>query len=245
MQKYRNMTAAEALFFHSSVDRPGHQLERLRGLRVLLPDKGLEFSDGSFIGTDPAGFFYYHNLEEVKGAIRYESGTIVNPQNDQLCAWVKFFNPSNKLVGEFLGDDFFHAVDVAGMNGHAHAGQWGFSSANSLVEAHLKKGPMSTTMTLDISNAIKKVATMTTVDADLIVSSLSDISGRFHYGSWDNISNGTYVSYTNDRLVFYHDDKYGSPTFTGYFIPNGRSDSPTILGIQGSTELTLSGTVWT
>ena len=42
---YGNQTSAEALFFHSSI------YKFVKGLRVLLPDKGLEFSDGSYIGT--------------------------------------------------------------------------------------------------------------------------------------------------------------------------------------------------
>ena len=43
--KYGNQTSAESLFFHSSLH------DYLKGLRVLLPDLGLEFSDGSFVGT--------------------------------------------------------------------------------------------------------------------------------------------------------------------------------------------------
>lgn len=43
--KYTKQTSAEALFFHSS------KLAYVKGLRVLLPDKGLEFSDNSYIGT--------------------------------------------------------------------------------------------------------------------------------------------------------------------------------------------------
>lgn len=43
----------------------------------------------------------------------------------------------------------------------------------------------------------------------------TDIKGHFHYESLDDVSNGTYVSYTNDRLVFYKND-YTGTTFTGY-----------------------------
>ena len=43
----------------------------------------------------------------------------------------------------------------------------------------------------------------------------ADISGNFHYDTLDKIKNGTYVSYTNDRLVFYEDDIRGA-SFTGY-----------------------------
>ena len=187
------------------------------------------------------------------------------------------------------------------MIGYTHAGQWGVSSANSYVEAHLKKDANSSTITLDITKALSKTATMTTSDSTLTASSFSgkcawiwctwmtwplndhaDISGHFHYDSLNTISSGTYVSYSNDRLVFYQNDNTGT-TFTGYvrcisfmiisanliypdilfsifvssstpafdhdvdiytYIANGRSDSATLLGIQGSTELTLSGTVW-
>ena len=43
--KYGNQTSAEALFFHSSIKHD------VKGLRVLLTEKGLEFSDRSYIGT--------------------------------------------------------------------------------------------------------------------------------------------------------------------------------------------------
>ena len=45
LHKYGNQTSAEALFFHSSLH------DYVKGLRVLLPDLGLEFSDNSYIGT--------------------------------------------------------------------------------------------------------------------------------------------------------------------------------------------------
>ena len=45
LNKYGNQTSAEALFFHSTLR------DYVKGLRVLLPDLGLEFSDGSYIGT--------------------------------------------------------------------------------------------------------------------------------------------------------------------------------------------------
>lgn len=43
--KYEYQTPAEALFFHSSLHK------NVKGLRVILPDKGLEFTDSSYIGT--------------------------------------------------------------------------------------------------------------------------------------------------------------------------------------------------
>ncbi|KAJ7203580.1 hypothetical protein GGX14DRAFT_398741 [Mycena pura] len=234
--KYKKQTSAEALFFHSST------IASVKGLRVLLPDKGLEFSDNSYVGTDPAGFFYYDDLDKVKTANKYVADNTTNPKDDQLIAWVKFYK-DNTLVGEFLGDDYFNVVTAAGMVGYSHSGQWKESSAESYVEAFLKKDANSSYVTLDISKAIKRKGTMTTSNSDLKASSIPSIKGHFHYDNLDNVSNGTFVSYSNDRLVFYNND-YTGTAFTGYFIPNGRDDSQTILGIYGSTELTLSGTKW-
>ena len=45
LDNYGFMTSAEALFFHSA------EIKDSKGLRVLLPDKGMEFSDGSYGGT--------------------------------------------------------------------------------------------------------------------------------------------------------------------------------------------------
>lgn len=234
--KYNKQTSAEALFFHSSLH------DYVKGLRVLLPDKGIEFTDNSYVGTDPAGFFYYDNLDTAKTANKYVSDNTTNPKDSQLVAWVKFYK-DDTLVAEFLGDDYFNVVSVAGMVGYEHTGYWQTSSAESYVEAHLKKDANSSSLTLDISKAINRKGTMTTDDSDLKAASLPDIKGHFHYESLADVNKGAYVSYTNDRLVFYQDNNTGR-TFTGYFIPNGRSDSQTLLGISGSTELTLSGTTW-
>ena len=45
LNKYGNQTPADALFFHSTV------YDYIKGLRVLLTEEGLEFTDGSYIGT--------------------------------------------------------------------------------------------------------------------------------------------------------------------------------------------------
>jgi len=244
LEQYGNQTHAEALFFHSAIK------DKIKGLRVLLTDEDLEFSDDSYVGTDPGGQLYYYKLDQAKGATRYESDTVTNPPNGQLCARVTFYDSNSENaspVGLFLGDDYFNTVNVAGMNGYKHDGKWETSSADSMVEAHLKKDANSATITLDISKALNKVATMTTEDSDLIAAGISDINGHFHYDSLDSISDGTYVSYSNDRLVFYKDDNT-STTFTGYYIPDGRSDNSdvdsTLLGIKGTKELLLKSTVW-
>ena len=67
----------------------------------------------------------------------------------------------------------FGAVDLAGMKGYTFEGYWGESSADSWVDAYLRKDANSATVTLDISDALDKTATMTTSDSDLKASSLS------------------------------------------------------------------------
>jgi len=129
------------------------------------------------------------------------------------------------------------------MKGYGKQGEWGASATDSWVEAHLKKNGGSAIVTLDVSRAIHEVATMTTENSHLKASSLSDIRGHFHYNDLDSLSKGKYVSYSNDRLVFYENDFNGT-TFTGYFIPNGRADNDYLLGIEGRTELLLKDTVW-
>ncbi|KDR74275.1 hypothetical protein GALMADRAFT_141343 [Galerina marginata CBS 339.88] len=235
--KYKKQTSAEALFFHSSL------LKYVKGLRVLLPEQGIEFTDNSYIGTDPAGFFYYNDIDTAKTANRYTSNNTTNPSDGQLIAWVTFYK-DDTVVAEFIGDDYFNVVSVAGMINYTYKCYWQVSSAESYVEAHLSKDANSSSVTLDVSKAIGKKATMTSNDSDLKAATISDIKGHFHYDSLTDISKGIYVSYSNDRLVFYQDDHTGH-VFTGFFVPNGRADSQTLLGIHGDKELTLSDTVWT
>ena len=113
--KYSKQTSAEALFFHSSI------YSYVKGLRILLPDKGIEFTDNSYIGTgafnqpaktwllitlvllnccqDPAGFFYYNDLDTAKTANKYVSDNTRNPKDNQLIAWVKLYK-DNTIVAE-------------------------------------------------------------------------------------------------------------------------------------------------
>ncbi|KAJ7224577.1 hypothetical protein GGX14DRAFT_651109 [Mycena pura] len=233
-QRYKKQASAEALFFHSS---------RYKGLRVFLPDLSLEFTDGSFIGTDAPGQFYYNDLDLVKTANKYVSDNPENPaDNNQLVARVKLYK-DDTVVAEFLGDDKFGVVKVAGMVGYGTSGHWQHSSADSYADAHLNKEADSSSVTLDISHALKMKATMTTVNSELKTASILNIKGRFHYDSLDDVSNGTHVSYTNDRLVFYNNSDVTTKGFTGYFIPDGSRGRP-LLGISDKTELEMSETVW-
>ncbi|KAJ7224578.1 hypothetical protein GGX14DRAFT_651111 [Mycena pura] len=206
--RYTTQISAEALFVHSS------QHNYVKGLRVLLPDLSLEFTDGSYIGTDPLGQLYYNDVATLKTANKYVSDTARNPADkNQLVAWVKFYKDST-LVAEFLGNDYFGVVEAAGMVGYEHSGYWQPSSIDSQAGAHLKKEANSNSVTLDISKKIKRIATMTTNDPELKAAKL-DIPGALHYGDLDDVSKGIYVSYANDRLIFYHDDFVGKD-FTAY-----------------------------
>lgn len=62
------------------------------------------------------------------------------------------------------------------MIGYEHSVYWQESSAESYVEAHLRKSPGSSSVTLDISKAIKRIGTMTTNNSEL---KAAGISGRY------------------------------------------------------------------
>ena len=62
------------------------------------------------------------------------------------------------------------------MVNYQNTGYWQNSTAESYVEAYLKKDANSSSVTLDISKAIKRQGTMTTNDSDL---KASGISGRW------------------------------------------------------------------
>lgn len=48
---------------------------------------------------DPAGFFYYNDIETAKSANKYVSNNTRNPADNQLIAWVQFFK-DHTLVAE-------------------------------------------------------------------------------------------------------------------------------------------------
>ena len=54
---------------------------------------------------DPAGFFYYNDLDTAKTANKYVSDNTTNPKDGQLIAWVKFYK-DDTLVAE-VGGIFF------------------------------------------------------------------------------------------------------------------------------------------
>ena len=64
---------------------------------------------------------------------------------------------------------------MASMVNYTHTIYWQESSAESYVEAHLKKDANSSSITLDLSKAIKRKGTMTTDNSDLKAAGISGI----------------------------------------------------------------------
>ena len=81
INKYGNFTPAEALFFHSSL------YDYVKGLRVLLPDKNLEFSDNSYVGT--GAFLIDQRRHDYLSILRYSDIVKIPPVLSSTTTWSK------------------------------------------------------------------------------------------------------------------------------------------------------------
>jgi hypothetical protein len=123
------------------------------------------------------------------------------------------------------------AVTVAGMNHYSSEGNWGELKMNT-ASASVKKDKDKRTITLiidqnhitatitDKNNVLKGIKfgayfhTLSNIFSRADIPA-KDVDGTFYYTDINDVKNGIYANYNNDRIVFYSND-YSGKDFTGY-----------------------------
>ncbi|KAF9461780.1 hypothetical protein BDZ94DRAFT_794451 [Collybia nuda] len=232
---YPHMVTAEALFFHYGTHY---------AIRVEAPTIGLEFTDHAYIGSDPEGFLFYRDLKdfgykpERRRTSKYKVSTITF--GNKLYVLVKFYhNDENNSYAQFIGEDPTRAVAGASMEGYSREGNWDKLKIGS-VTATVYKDSDDTSITMEV-DTIHKKAIWRAAQAPSLVNASVEVQGILYFKDLNTINTGTFVSYNDDRLVFYA-NAYSGTDFTAYFIPLENQQQET-LGYSGAG-LELSGVAW-
>jgi len=251
---YNHSTAAAALFFKNTDSSGGvHQ-----ALRVEVPEIGKEFTDNAYIGRDPEGLFYYDDVTDITGDVKAKVTKFrlpkLNPLNPpknppvgDIIRWtiyvqIRFYtSDESETYAEFIAEDPDDAVDASGMieyTKNGRDGKWNdlnVGSANATV--YKKTNESKITLTAD---SISKKATLT-LPSSISTNFSVDVKGVLHFKKLSDVTEGTYASYNNDRIVFYQDD-YTGTDFVAYFVPF--EGSTKTLGITSANTVIISGVTW-
>ncbi|KAF7370111.1 hypothetical protein MSAN_00641200 [Mycena sanguinolenta] len=232
--KFAYAKPASALFFRSTHNA---------AIRLECPDINLEFTDGAYIGQDPAGYLHYNSKSDFEQDTNKQQNYFVRlevAKNGKTYAVIRFRkHPSAKSYAKFCASDKHRVTTAAEMNGHAGTGTW-VTLKTGHCYATIEKNSGSSTVTVTPSS-IGKVATWNAGSTIFSPSSFKVI-GQLWYKEITELKNAIYANYNNDRVVFYQND-YTGRDFVAFFIPDEDEevDSPPTLGIE-STKSTPAAT---
>ncbi|KAJ7142017.1 hypothetical protein C8R43DRAFT_1199900 [Mycena crocata] len=233
---FNEVTSAYALFFKND--------HNYHAFRLEVPEAGLEFTDGAYIGKDPEGFLYYNNLQDFeKGTGKKHNYHILQDSiGGKTYAVVEFRHSANATpYAKFYAPDNHRVTSAADMQNYSSTGNWVALEATSTYTT-IEKKSNSRTVTVNMPSA-DKVATWDAGSTNFNPSSFS-VTGHIHYKKLSKLKDAKYANYNNDRVVFYENDWTGRD-FVAFFIP--REDQTPTLGIESTRTtpaLTFSNVKW-
>ncbi|GJE94738.1 hypothetical protein PsYK624_109090 [Phanerochaete sordida] len=199
---YNHETPAEALLFHGA-----H-----KALRIEAPDIGREFTDGMYIGTDPAGLLHFNDIEDlgIGRKVNYRIQRKVDGGRDYL--WVGFYTDEpDSFLAEFLARDERSVVTAMQMDGHTASGEWQklvMSTSTAVVD----KRTDHSYITIDIPG-LSMQARMTAPTA--LRRATFGAHGTLWFKDIRNITKGICANFNSDRMVFMESDS-SSREFTAF-----------------------------
>ncbi|CAK5272784.1 unnamed protein product [Mycena citricolor] len=211
--KWAGSSNAEALFFKASGMSPAMRLE--------VPELGREFTDGLYIGTDPAGTVFYDTADsfDIKDSdpVYYKAEQYYNEADSKWCAWVRFYRENvENPHAEFLAYDPQQTVTNTGIDKKSTCqGKW-----------TLLKIGVATTTVRKLADESKITFTVDSVNLKAVIhtgsqsfnpKSVNYLSGLLYFKDMNTVKSGTCANYNNDRVVFYRNRN--EIDFTAYFVP--------------------------
>ncbi|KAJ7676934.1 hypothetical protein DFH06DRAFT_1466283 [Mycena polygramma] len=219
---YNITKSAFALFFKND--------HNTRAFRLEIPDIGLEFTDGAYIGRDPEGFIYYdHESDFQKNSNKNHIYEItVDSMDGKTYAVVVFRHSQNaKPYAKFYAPDNHRVTRAADMENHRGSGNWigrEVTSSFTRIEKKANSRVVTATIASDVVGTWDAGSTHFSPNAFVV-------TGHTHYKGLRNLRNAKYANYNNDRVVFYENDWTGRD-FVGFFIP--MEEGAETLGIQST-----------
>ncbi|KAJ7616506.1 hypothetical protein FB45DRAFT_1105695 [Roridomyces roridus] len=225
LAKYHNQTAAAALLFES---KHGN-----KGLRIEAPGICKEFTDRSYIGSDPQGVLYYYSADDFEHQDERDKGPVVScytvhklvDTKGDAAVHIMFWNDGQseeKPFAEFVAKDPQGLVSAYNMDGYASKGAW-VNLDMAMCTAFVRKTSTEDkiTLTVDALNGMTAVwydgktvggGQGKTLDGKSIA-----VSGNLSFKKLRDLKKGIFAKYNNDHIVFYSND-WISTDFTAYFI---------------------------
>ncbi|KAH6885633.1 hypothetical protein BKA70DRAFT_1337456 [Coprinopsis sp. MPI-PUGE-AT-0042] len=234
--QYDNIAPAAGLFFHGA-----HY-----ALRVEAPTLGKEFTDSSYIGSDPEGFLYYNDVDDFKDhPTSYNATQVTNPRDGKPCALITFrFSEDTSATpyAVFLAyDPVSILTQTYGSSGYASSGVWNDLKI-AQTTATVQKTSTGTQIILT-TDVIGKKAVITAKSSDFHSHKAVHSRGSFSFKSIKDLNYATTASYNKDRVVFY--TNRNAKDFVGYFIPfEGSTASEIEYNSLGSADTEFSNVVW-
>ncbi|KAK7692284.1 hypothetical protein QCA50_003909 [Cerrena zonata] len=125
------------------------------------------------------------------------------------------------------------------MDGWSAPGNWKDLSVGS-VTATIRKYDDENTITVTVGPVNKK-AVITDSKGYLNQKEVDGVQGLLYYKNINDINNGLFANYNEDRIVFYQKQWFATD-FVSYFIPYESNTKS--LGIPGTTEVEFENIVW-
>ncbi|KAF5324261.1 hypothetical protein D9619_011234 [Psilocybe cf. subviscida] len=231
MVKYNHETQAFALLFKN---------DHNKAIRVEAPGIALEFTDGLYIGRDPEGILHYNDVKDLKktGKHYYHVAKTVVDGTTYCEIEFRFGSSSAEPYAKFVAEDPTDAVNAAGMSSYSAKGNWNHLAIASSY-ATVKKSSSDQTITINVE-PIGKVGTWA-APADVLKDTGFNIEGTLYFRKLDDIKNGKFANYNNDRIVFYKNDWTGTD-FNAFFIP--LECNLTTLQARPSNTITFTDVSW-
>ncbi|KAG6374196.1 hypothetical protein JVT61DRAFT_4850 [Boletus reticuloceps] len=198
------------------------------GLRITIPERGYEFSNGAYIGRDPVGMFHYDDLSDIDSHIGRQTKFKVTTKGSGTNTYVNviFYKDDDVPFGRFVGRD---PAQVAMANGFVDKtergktgmgktgmGKWtqpGFGSTTATF--HKDSGSSTAYITGKPAHLMAKFK----LAGDDIVGKKIDVKGRLRYHNEDLVGGGVRMRWNTDHFVFFRDDVFDHASdYTAYFM---------------------------
>jgi hypothetical protein len=210
------------------------------GVRVEVPSLGKEFSNGMNLGRDPEGFLFFNDIGDLEDDVSYDVYYNTVTDSTQRAFVIEFYtkgNTSAKSFAKFLAKDpnktVTYTIDTS-------TGTWS-DVTTSESTGRIKKGSTDDTWTLTVPSIHKKVTFKDNGTTTTSFHKRVDTLGQLIWKDINKISNGVYVDYRDDRIVFTETNEW-SKDFCAFFLPLVTSEVPNPLGpyVVAATKATWS-----
>jgi len=198
------------------------------GMRVEVASLGKEFSNGMNLGKDPEGFLFFNDSGDLEKKMLYDVYYNTVTDSTQRAFVIQFYNEGSTAAQSFAKFIAKDPKSTVKYTISAATGTWTDVTASESAGS-ITKTSTGDTWTLTIPSIHKSVTFKdngtTTTSNHKRVATL----GQLIWKDINKITNGIYVDYRDDRIVFTETNEW-STDFCAFYLPLVTTESPNPLG---------------